>query len=167
VRGSRAENRECDFVFDLFTVMKFVHVLSAVAWVGGGIMLDMLIAKAAREGSQTELVALLARSERFGKTFFSPTAVLVLISGIVMATIGGIMAAPWVSIGFLGIFASAALGLGYLGPKSGQLRGMIEARGMRDAEAQALGSRLQMVSRLDLVILVVVIAVMVFKPGAV
>jgi len=154
-------------LFDLYTSMKFVHVMSAIAWVGGGVMLDMLIAKARREGAQAEMVSLLARTERFGKTFFSPTAILVLLSGIVMASIGDIFAAPWVSTGFLAVFISAGLGMGYLTPKSAQLRTMIEARGMKDPEVAALGSRMMLVSRIDLVILTIAVALMVFKPGAV
>ena len=90
---------------------------------------------------------------------------LVLVAGIVMASIGGIMAAPWVSFGFLGVFISAGLGMGYLTPKSRQLRQMIEARGMQDPEAVALGSRMMLISRIDLVLLVLVVAAMVFKPG--
>ena len=118
-------------MFDLYTVIKFVHVLAAIAWVGGAIMLDMLISQARRSGSQSDVLMLLAKTERYGKTFFSPSAVLVLVAGIVMASIGGIMAAPWVSFGFLGVFISAGLGMGYLSPKSRQLRQMIEARGRR------------------------------------
>lgn len=152
-------------MFDLYTVIKFVHVLAAIAWVGGAIMLDMLISQARRSGSQSDVLMLLAKTERYGKTFFSPSAVLVLVAGIVMASIGGIMAAPWVSFGFLGVFISAGLGMGYLSPKSRQLRQMIEARGMQDPEAVALGSRMMLVSRIDLVLLVLVVAAMVFKPG--
>lgn len=152
-------------MFDLYTSMKFVHVLAAIAWVGGGIMLDMMISQARRSGSQSDILMLLAKTERYGKTFFAPSAVLVLVAGIVMAAIGGIMAAPWVSFGFLGVFISAGLGMGYLTPKSGQLRQMIEARGMQDPEAVALGSRMMLVSRIDLVLLVLVVAAMVFKPG--
>jgi uncharacterized membrane protein len=137
-------------LFDLYTSMKFVHVMSAIAWVGGGVMLDMLIAKARREGAQAEMVSLLARTERFGKT-----------------SIGDIFAAPWVSTGFLAVFISAGLGMGYLTPKSAQLRTMIEARGMKDPEVAALGSRMMLVSRIDLVILTIAVALMVFKPGAV
>ena len=152
-------------MFDLYTVIKFVHVLAAIAWVGGAIMLDMLISQARRSGSQSDVLMLLAKTERYGKTFFSPSAVLVLVAGIVMASIGGIMAAPWVSFGFLGVFISAGLGMGYLSPKSRQLRQMIEARGMQDPEAVALGSRMMLISRIDLVLLVLVVAAMVFKPG--
>ena len=128
-------------------------------------MLDMLISQARRSGSQSDVLMLLAKTERYGKTFFSPSAVLVLVAGIVMASIGGIMAAPWVSFGFLGVFISAGLGMGYLTPKSRQLRQMIEARGMQDPEAVALGSRMMLISRIDLVLLVLVVAAMVFKPG--
>ena len=130
-------------------------------------MLDMMISQARRTGSQTEMVALLAKVDRYGKTFFTPTAVLVLAAGIGMAVIGGIMSAPWVSFGFLGVFLSAGLGMGYLGPKSVQLRQLVEARGLNDAEVQALGGRLMMVSRIDLLLLTLVVAAMVFKPGAV
>lgn len=154
-------------MFDLYTAMKFVHVISAVAWVGGGLMLDMLIAKAQRQGSQTELVALVGHTERFGKTFFTPTAILVLASGIVMASIGDTFAAPWVSAGFLAVFISAGISMAFVGPKSRQLRGLIETRGLNDPEVRALAGRLMLVSRINLAILTITVALMVFQPGSV
>lgn len=166
VRSHQAHEREQP-LFDLYTIMKFVHVAAAVAWVGGGIALTLLAGQVRRDGSADELAALMGRIERFGKTFFAPLSVTVLIAGIVMAMIGGIMSAPWVSIGFLGIFVSAGIGMGYLTPRGGQLKALIERHGVQHPEVQRLGDQMLLVSRVDLVILLLIVAVMVFKPGAV
>ena len=154
-------------VFDLYHVLLFVHIVAVIAWVGGDIMLLLLAQQVRANGSQEEMTALLGRIERFSKTFFAPLSVVVLAMGMWMAIIGGIMAAPWVSTGFLGIFISAGIGMGYLAPKSRELRALIEARGKDAPEAVLLGNRLLLWSRLDIAVLFVIVVVMVFKPGAV
>ncbi|MFA7248464.1 MAG: DUF2269 family protein [Dehalococcoidia bacterium] len=151
----------------MYTVLKFLHVLAAVAWVGGGLTLTILAEQVRAHGTPEEMTALLGRFEWFGKRFFSPLAVVVLLMGLGMAGIGGLMAAPWVSLGFLGIFASAGIGMGYLTPKGRQISALLEQHGPAHPEVVALTSRMLTASRIDLVILVAVVAVMVFKPGAV
>lgn len=154
-------------LFDLYHVLNFLHVAAAVSWVGGGLALTLLAQQVRSNGTAEEMAALMGRIERFGKTFFAPLSVVVLVMGIGMAMIGDIMSAPWVSIGFLGIFASAGIGMGYLTPRGGQLKALIERHGVNHPEVVRLGDRMLLVSRIDLAILMLVIAVMVFKPGAV
>jgi hypothetical protein len=101
-------------------------------------------------GNAQELAALMGRIEGFGKAFFAPLSVVVLVMGVGMAMIGGIMSAPWVSMGFVGIFVSAGIGMGYLTPKSRQLKTLIERQGAAHPD-----------------VLLLIVAVMVFKPGAV
>ena len=151
---------------DLYIIFKFVHIAAAVAWIGGGLALTLLIGQVRGNGTGEEMAALLTRVERFRKTYFAPLSVLVLVMGVGMAMIGGIMGAPWVSIGFLGIFVSAGIGMGYLTPKSRQLRTLIEQHGLTHPEVAQLGNQLLLVSRIDSVILMLIVAVMVFKPGA-
>jgi uncharacterized membrane protein len=154
-------------LFEPYIVMKFVHVVAAIAWVGGGLVLTMLTAQVRKDGTADELAALMGRIERFGKVFFAPLSVVVLVMGVGMGVMGGIMAAPWVSIGFLGIFISAGLGMGYLTPTSRKLRGLIQQHGLAHPEVRRLGDQMLLVSRIDIVILMLIVAVMVFKPGAV
>ena len=153
-------------LFDLYHVLTFVHVAAVIAWVGGDLMLTLLAQQVRGTGSAGEMAALLGRIERFSKTFFSPLSVVVLLTGLVMGMIGDILAAPWISIGFLGVFVSAGIGMGYLAPKSRQLRVLIDEHGVDHPEVVRLGDRMLLVSRIDLAILALVIAVMVFKPGA-
>ncbi len=133
---------------------------------GGDIVLLLLATQVRSNGTAAEMSALLGRMEGFSKTFFAPLSVLVLVMGIGMAVIGGLFAAPWVSTGFLAIFASAGIGMGLLTPQARKLKAIIEARGKDDPEAISLGNRLLLWARLDVLVLVIAVAVMVFKPGA-
>ncbi len=148
-----------------YTILKFIHIAAAIGWIGGGIMLLMLIQQARNSGNATEMANLLGRSEALGKKFFAPMSVVVLLAGIGMAIIGGLFAAPWVSFGFLGIFVSAGLGMGYLTPKGGQLKALVEQHGLNHPEVKRLGDQMMLVSRIDTVILMLVVAAMVLKPG--
>lgn len=154
-------------MFDLYTTLKFIHVAAAVAWVGGGLALTMLAAQVRSTGSGEEIAALMERIEWFGKRMFAPLSGVVLLMGLGMAYIGGILSAPWVSAGFLGIFVSAGIGMGFLTPKVAQLKALVEQHGGDHPEVRRLGERILLVSRIDMVILMLIIAVMVFKPGAV
>lgn len=154
-------------LFDFYHVLVFVHVAAVIAWVGGDLMLTLLAQQVRGTGTAGDMTALLGRIERFSKTFFAPLSVVVLLSGLGMGIIGDILAARWISIGFLGIFVSAGIGMGYLVPKSRQLRALIDQHGVDHPEVVRLGDRMLLVSRIELTILALVIAVMAFKPGAV
>jgi hypothetical protein len=54
----------------------------------------------------------------------------------------------------------------FLGPEAGRLGKLGQERGPSDPEVKARIARLFMVSRIDLAVIVFVIAVMVYKPGA-
>ncbi len=153
-------------MIDLDEVMKLVHVIAAIAWIGGGITLTILVQQTRSTGTADEAAALMGRVEWFGKAFFSPLSVLVLLSGLVMAITDNMMAAPWVSIGFLGIFVSAGIGMGYLTPKGRQMKTLIKEHGMDHPDVVAIGNRMMMASRIDIAILLLIVAVMVIKPGA-
>lgn len=153
-------------MYDLYHIMKFVHIAAAIAWIGGGIVLLMLVQRVRADGNAAEMSALLGRIEALGKGFFAPMSVAVLVAGIVMAAIGGLFAAPWVSAGFLGIFVSAGIKMGYLTPTSGKLRALIDQHGMNHPGVGRLGAQIMLVSRIDTGILMLIVAAMVFKPGA-
>lgn len=149
-----------------YDILRFFHVLAAIGWVGGDILLLLLAQQVRSNGTAAEMSALLGRMEWFSKAFFAPLSVVVLVMGIGMAVIGDLFSAPWVSTGFLAIFASAGIGMGLLTPQARKLKAIIEARGKDAPEAVSLGNRLLLWARLDVLVLVIAVAIMVFKPGA-
>src|ERR1051325_5500312 len=65
-----------------YAVFRVVHVVLAVFWVGGGLLLTVLGLRAERSNDPGEM-AMLARQAAFaGERFFAPAGLLVLLMGI-------------------------------------------------------------------------------------
>jgi len=71
-----------------------------------------------------------------------------------------------VLLGLAGIAATIATGAGFLGPESVRLGKLAAERDPSDPEIQRRIRRIFAVSRIDLVVLTLVVADMVFKPGS-
>jgi uncharacterized membrane protein len=143
----------------------FGHVLAAVVWVGGGVVLSVVGLRARRSGS-------LAVVDEFGRTLsyvglrvFMPALVVVLASGLWLALVGSEwrITQPWLLLS-LGMFALAfAIGALHLSRSA-----IAVERAARDgdvaAASQAIGRWL---AGYAVVLLVLVVAVwdMVVKPG--
>jgi hypothetical protein len=72
----------------------------------------------------------------------------------------------WIVLGLIGIAATIVTGVGFLGPESERLGKAFVERGPSDPEIGRRISRILVISRVDLVVLILVVADMVFKPGA-
>ena len=57
------------------------------------------------------------------------------------------------------------IGAAFLSPESGRLRDLMKEKGMNDPDVLARVKRINMVVRIDFLILVLVVADMVIKPG--
>jgi hypothetical protein len=71
----------------------------------------------------------------------------------------------WIVLGLLGIVSTIIFGAGFIGPEAGRLAQLGLERGPEDAEVQRRLQRIFMLSRLDLLVIVLVVADMVLKPG--
>jgi uncharacterized membrane protein len=151
----------------LYEGMKFVHILAAITWVGGAIMFQFLFRRVAMT-DPGRMMALGSDAEHIGKTVMMPASLTVLVAGIVMVLDhGGInFEDTWIVIGIAGIVGSALVGSFYLGPESGRIATLMQERGPEDAEVASRTKRLQMVSRAELLILILIVLDMVVKPGA-
>ena len=149
-----------------YNVVQFLHVVLAIAWVGGGIFLQLMgrYALASRlPGRAAEFSAELAD---IGKKVFTPLSVLVLLLGLYLVQEGDWgFGSFWVSFSILGIVVSIAIGAGLLGPRSGQVAGLAQSEG---ADSPAVRERLGGILRLalmDLGLLVFIVFLMVTKLG--
>jgi hypothetical protein len=88
-----------------------------------------------------------------------------VIAGVIMVVQRWSFSQAWVAIALVLWMASLLVGLLYLGPTSAKVGKLIAAEGPSSVTGRALLSRVFLVSRLELVSFVVIVFLMVFKPG--
>lgn len=151
---------------DTYRWLVFLHVGSAVVWVGGAVMLTMLGLRISRAGTAQQLAEFGKQVEWFGLHYFMPLSVVTLAFGIAMATDDRwSFDMLWIRLGMLGYLVTFLTGAGFLGPQSGKLAKLVEAHGVEAPESQAKLRQLLMVARLDSVVLLLIVANMALKPG--
>jgi len=150
----------------LYNTLKFVHVLMAIVWVGGGIAMQIQAVRAQKAGT-AKLIGFAKDVEWIGTRVFVPASLILLIMGIWLVWGSPLWAwnTTWVLIGIIGFLTSFVIGATFLGPESGRLGKIVEEKGPDDPESARRIRRIFLVSRIDLVILVVVVWAMVTKPG--
>lgn len=145
--------------------LKFLHVLAAIVWVGGGVMLQVLMARARRAGPE-EAANFNRHAEWTSNHVFMPASFAALAFGVWLVIAGGYdFADLWITLGFVGFVLSAINGMAVLGPSAKKMKEAIDARGPNDPEAVRLARRLDLFGRFDLLVLIAVVFVMVVKPG--
>jgi uncharacterized membrane protein len=147
-----------------YSLIVFLHVLAAIIWVGGGVMLQVLELRARRAGPESVVSLGEAASWTSGRVFM-PASFAALGTGI-WAVLEGpwSFAEVWISIGFAGFIASAVLGMAILGPTSKAMLTLAADRGPGDPAVMRKARRLSKVGWIDLLILIAVVFVMVTKP---
>jgi len=150
-----------------YNTLKFLHVLCAITWVGSGIYAQVLATKVMREGDLARLAATAKDIGDIGKRLITPAAILVLVFGVWLVAASPLnFTDTWVLLGLAGIAITIVTGAGFLGPESERLGKLRAERDPSDPEIQRRIRRVIAVSRVDLVVLVLVVADMVFKPGS-
>jgi uncharacterized membrane protein len=142
-------------------------MLAAVIWVGGAFTLQVLLFKATRAGDLARSAALGQDAAYVGQRVFFHASVAILFFGIWMVVDQPAWAfgQTWIVIGLAVSILSAAVGMAYFGPESQRLGTMAAERGLNDTEVQSRLKRLTLISRIELLLLFLVVADMVAKPG--
>jgi uncharacterized membrane protein len=151
-----------------YTSLKFVHVLFAVVWVGGASTLQVLAMRISASGDGIRMAAFAKDAEFVGNRIYLPSSIILLVSGIfTIHESSGLWSysQTWVQIGLAMIVVSIAIGAGFLGPEAGRIARAIERHGPASDEALHHINRIFLVSRFELVLLLIVIFDMVTKPG--
>ena len=146
-------------------LLLWLHILAAAAWFGTGVASsigDRLISSETAEARAAWYRVIL----RFGQLVYTPAAVLVLITGVLLVV--DIPAygfgSTFVSIGFVAVIVGAGLGMAVFGPKSREAAAALD-NGDTTGAATAI-ARIRQASLVDLLVLTVTIAAMVWNWGA-
>jgi uncharacterized membrane protein len=152
----------------VYETLKYIHILAAIVWVGTGLYFQYQATRLNRIGDAERMAAFTKDIEFTGKSLMLPASILVLVMGIAMVLYAPFLEFEdaWIAIGLLGSIATAVTGSVVIGPTAGKVGRMIEEQGPGTPEVQAATKKIFTVSRVDQVVLLVVIAVMVYKPGA-
>jgi len=148
----------------MYELVKYVHILCAVVWVGGAFYAQLLAVRMSRSSDPAELPSLGRHIEFLGTRVFLPASILLFIAGAILTAQRWEFQQAWISIAIVLWLISALVGSIYLGPRSKRVAQLFEAEGPTSTAGRALLNRLFVVSRLELVSFLVIIALMVAKP---
>lgn len=148
----------------MYELAKYIHILCAVTWVGGAIYAQLLAYRVAQSDDPGDLPKLGRNLEWIGSRVFLPASMLLFVAGLFMVTQRWQFEQLWISVAIVLWLVSAVAGSMYLGPKSKAVAGLFETEGPASPAALALLGRLFLVSRIELLLFFITIALMVFKP---
>jgi uncharacterized membrane protein len=149
----------------LYEPLLFVHVLAAVAWVGGALVVVVVLEVARRSGDRAHVVRMLHYDDRLGPIYYIPAALLVVAAGV-----GLVLEGPWsfgdgwVLAGIGLLVAAFAVGVAFFLPAGKRLNAAVAAHGAESDEAAARVDRIRTVAWADLALLVAAVFVMTTKP---
>ena len=146
---------------DLYQVAKFLHVVLAVVWLGGGFILMLLGLRAARAGNRDDFLTVLRLVAFAGPRIFVPGSLAVLVLGLIMVWLAGWNWDAWVVMGLAGFVAAAGIGASKLGPAS-QAATRLAADG-RLTEAETMGRTMLRFAKVEYVIQAAIVFAMVVK----
>ena len=151
----------------LYHSLMTIHVLMAVAWIGGGLMITLQAERSRQAHDEAELIKTAITADFWATRVFIPASIVLLLCGIGMVVDGHIgFSKPFVDVGLAVWLVSLGLGSGFLGPQGKKVGQLVDAGGGTiDAAILARVDRILWVARVDLVLLVFVIVNMVIKPG--
>ena len=149
-------------------LLKFIHVLAAIAWVGGSVgVMAHAIRVMGPKGSDGNRIDFFRQADLMGRVF--------MISAVVAAASGTWLVIRieawgfdqfWISFAFAVFIASAALGMFFFTPQSRKAIAVGEEQGTNNATFQAISRRIGQVSTVETLFLIAVVWAMVVKPGA-
>jgi uncharacterized membrane protein len=152
-------------VLNAYGVLKFLHVLAVVVWVGGVTGLSLVTWQLRTERNRDVLCALLRQATSYGQRIAGPASFIVLLTGPMMVGMAHIgFGTFWVLWGFAGLTAHFWIGATALRRRTSALLRLASAGPGDDAAILAGARRLWSAQLIYLAIMAVVVAAMVLKP---
>jgi uncharacterized membrane protein len=148
-----------------YEVLLWLHASAAIVWLGSGFLVQLLIHRAEQTDDRVLTERLSANAGWLAKRMFIPVSLSVLVLGILLTIEGPwTFGQLWIVLGLAGYAASFLIGIGFIEPEGKRIHAAIAAHGPTSAEAGFHIRRINIVSRVELVILFLVVAVMSLKP---
>jgi uncharacterized membrane protein len=143
---------------------KFLHVVVAALWLGGGVMLMVLQLELTRARDMAAMGGVGRAATKLSRTYFMPLAIVTLLLGIWAAAAGDWdFGSVWIGIGFGVVVVNAALAMAVIGPTGRRMGAAMEAGDT--AAIPALRMRILAATTAANLLLLLAFWAMVVKPG--
>jgi uncharacterized membrane protein len=151
----------------LYEVLLFAHIVAAIVWVGGAIMINVLSSRAVASGDPVRIATFAKEAGGVGQRVIAPSALVLLAMGLWMVAVndGWTIGQTWIFLALVGFGLTFLTGALFFGPESLRIGRAIDEGGPDSPDVQRRIRRLVALSRVDLLVLVLIVADMVFKPG--
>ena len=146
-----------------YEILLFLHVATAIVWLGSGFFLQMLVWRAGATDDRPLLQGVATNSGWMAQRIFIPASLAVLVFGILLTIEGPWSFGDlWIVLGLAGYAFSFLVGILFLEPEGKRIAAAMQAGD--EARAGFHVGRINTVSRIELVVLYLVVAAMALKP---
>lgn len=148
---------------EIYHALEFVHVMAAIAWMGGGLCFSVFGTILENRRDSRSLLALMRLLGTHGHSFFMPAALLTLVSGIGLFSISAMDWSAW------SIFAILLVGLAFgvcsniMKTAADRVVYLMDVG--RDAHALTEARGLLRQARFECATMAAIVALMVMKPA--
>jgi uncharacterized membrane protein len=148
-----------------YELLLFLHVTAAIVWLGSAFFLQALIFRAERISDHAMKKSLGDSAEWLARRIFIPASLLVLLFGVLLVLDSPLQFDDlWILIGLGGFLFSFLVGIGLIEPEGKRIGQTIARVGPDHPEVAHRIRKINLISRVELVILYLVVADMVVKP---
>lgn len=143
-----------------------VHILAAIVWLGGSIMLLVLGYQLRRSGTAQSRIDFTRMTEKVASMVFAPASILLIVAGsLLVDELGYEYDQAWIVIGYVGWFISFLLGVGFYAQEGKRREALIGSGGLDHPGVLTSLDRVLRVATVDTTIITLVVLAMTTKPG--
>jgi len=150
----------------MFDTLKTLHVLAIATWFGSGAAITVMGIRALKTGVAPFGSFIVNATAWAGRAHPAAGVVLLLTGFGMVADRDYPLGEPWIVIAIVGLVVAMGMGGAVIGRAAGELTDAVkEGEGVLPESKRGVADRMLLFTRLELTILVIVIADMVVKPG--
>ena len=145
----------------------FLHISFAVLWIGGGAMMQFFALRALASDSPERLAQFSQDVEWIASRFLTAFALGAFLTGVGLVVNAEFwdFGDDWIVIGLVLFAITFLAGAAFFGPEAGRIGKLAAAEGPTSPVVQARIRRLLVLTRIDLVVLFLIIFDMAVKPS--
>ncbi len=150
-----------------YEFLLFAHIAGAVIWVGTATAMQLFAFRALRADDPDRIANVTSDIEWIGSRILVPVSLLTFLLGLglVWESEAWGFGDDWIVIGLVLFAVTFLAGAGFFGPESGRISRLVASQGAGSPDAQARIRRILVLSRIDLVVLFLLVFEMSVKPS--